>query len=269
MTPMDLIHAIVLAVVQGLTEFLPISSSGHLILVPYVFGWPDQGLAFDVAVHLGTLIAVIANFRAQLVAITRGWIRSLAGGELTPDARLAWCVALGSVPVGLAGLLFGRMIEESFRDPLFVAGTLSLFGALMWLADRYGRSGRDEYHIGWRDALAVGAAQALSLMAGTSRSGVTMMMSRTLGLSRDASARFSFLLAVPGIAMAGGWELVQLARNGGNGADWQAMGLGLVVSAVTGYVCIRWLLQVINRIGLGPFAVYRLALAAAIVLVFA
>ena len=266
---MDSLQAIVLAIVQGLSEFLPISSSGHLILVPHFLGWTDQGLAFDVAVHVGTLFAVVAYFRRQLHAMTRAWFGSLAGGGMTPDARLAWCVVVGTIPVGIVGLLFSELIEKMLRNPLFVAGTLSVFGLLMWLADRWGAQRRDEYSVGWRDAILIGCAQALVLMPGTSRSGVTMTMARTLGLTREGAARFSFLLAVPGIAMAGGWEFIKLVRAGGNGADWPAMGLGLVVAAATGYACIHWLLKVINRIGLGPFAVYRFALAAVIVLVFA
>ena len=264
---MDPIHAIVLAIVQGLSEFLPISSSGHLILVPSLLGWPDQGLAFDVAVHVGTLVAVVGYFRVQLLRMARAWFGSLAGRGMTPDARLAWCVIVGTVPVGLVGLAFGDLIEQMLRNPMFVAGTLTGFGILMWLADRLGAQRRDEYSVGWRDALLIGAAQALALMPGTSRSGVTMTMARTLGLTRVGSARFSFLLAVPGIAMAGGWEFLKLVTGPGNGADWSTMGLGLVVSAVTGYFCIHILLRFIQRFGLLPFALYRVALAVAIVLI--
>jgi undecaprenyl-diphosphatase len=266
---MDSLQAIVLAIVQGLSEFLPISSSGHLILVPHFLGWTDQGLAFDVAVHVGTLFAVVAYFRRQLFAMTRAWFGSLAGGGMTPDARLAWCVVLGTIPVGIVGLLFSDLIEKMLRNPLFVAGTLSVFGLLMWLADRFGRQQRDEYSVGWRDALLIGCAQALALMPGTSRSGVTMTMARTLGLTREAAARFSFLLAVPGIAMAGGYELLQLLGEPDGSVDWSMMSLGLVVSAVTGYLCIHWLLKIIGRIGLAPFAFYRFALAALIVVLFA
>lgn len=266
---MDSLQAIVLAIVQGLSEFLPISSSGHLILVPHFLGWTDQGLAFDVAVHVGTLFAVVAYFRQQLFAMTRAWFGSLAGGGMTPDARLAWCVVIGTIPVGVVGLLFSDLIEKMLRNPLFVAGTLSVFGLLMWLADRLGRQQRDEYSVGWRDAILIGCAQALALMPGTSRSGVTMTMARTLGLTREAAARFSFLLAVPGIAMAGGYELLQLLGQPDGSVDWSMMSLGLVVSAVTGYLCIHWLLKIIGRIGLAPFAIYRFALAALIVFLFA
>jgi len=264
---MDPIHVIVLAIVQGLSEFLPISSSGHLVLVPHVLGWPDQGLAFDVAVHVGTLAAVIAYFRAQLLRMARAWFASLAGRGLTPDGRLAWCVVLGTIPVGAVGLVFGDLIEQELRNPLFVAGTLAGFGLLMWLADWLGGERRDEYTVGWRDALLIGSAQALALMPGTSRSGVTMTMARALGLTRAAAARFSFLLAVPGIAMAGGWELLQLLAGPGDGVDWSMMGLGAAGSAVTGYLCIHVFLRVIERIGLLPFALYRLVLAALILLI--
>jgi len=262
----DPIHAIVLAIVQGLSEFLPISSSGHLILVPHFLGWPDQGLAFDVAVHVGTLAGLLAYFRTQLLQMARAWISSLSGGGLSPDGRLAWCVVLGTIPVGIAGLAFGGHIELMLRNPRFVAGTLAGFGLLMWAADRLGAERRDEYTVGWRDALLIGCAQALALMPGTSRSGVTMTMARALGLTRSAAARFSFLLAVPGIAMAGGYELQQLLTGPGDGVDWAMMGLGVLVSAVTGYLCIHVLLKVIERIGLLPFTLYRLLIAAVIVL---
>jgi undecaprenyl-diphosphatase len=258
---LDPIQAIVLAIVQGLSEFLPISSSGHLVLVPYFFDWPDQGLAFDVAVHVGTLFAVVAYFRRELAAMARAFFGSFAGGALTADARLAWCVVIGTVPVAVAGLAFGDLIEHWLRNPQFVAATLSFFGLLMWLADRFGRRERDEFSVGWRDALLIGGAQALALMPGTSRSGVTMTMARALGLTREAAARFSFLLAVPGIAMAGGYEFLQLVTGPGNGADWPMMGLGMAVAAVTGYLCIGWLLKVIGHIGLAPFAIYRFAIA--------
>jgi undecaprenyl-diphosphatase len=266
---MDPMHAIVLAIVQGLSEFLPISSSGHLVLVPHLLGWPDQGLAFDVAVHVGTLLAVVAYFRAQLLAMACAWIRSLAGRGATSDSRLAWCVIIGTVPVGLAGLAFGDWIEHMLRSPLFVAGTLFFFGLLMWLADRLGSVRRDEYTLGWRDALLIGCAQALALMPGTSRSGVTMTMARSLGLSREAAARFSFLLAVPGIGMAGGYELLQAVTGPRGDVNWAVTLLAVAVAAATGYLCIHWLLKVIGRIGLAPFAIYRFALAGLIFWLFA
>ncbi len=266
---MEPVQAIVLAIVQGLSEFLPISSSGHLILVPHAFGWRDQGLAFDVAVHVGTLLAVVGYFRADLARMAVAWFGSLRGQPLTTDGRLAWCVAIGTVPVLAAGFAFGSLIETMLRNPLFVAGTLSGFALLMWAADRWGRSARGLDTLGWRDAVLIGCAQALALMPGTSRSGVTMTAARALGFGRADAARFSFLLAVPGIALAGGYELWQLLTTGRDGAGWAMMALGVAVSAVTGYACIHWLLRVIERIGLLPFAIYRLLIAGVIVYAYA
>ncbi len=264
---MDLMQAVVLAVVQGLSEFLPISSSGHLILVPHFLGWGDQGLAFDVAVHVGTLGAVLAYFRRPLVAMAVAWTRSLRSFELDADARLAWCVILGTVPVGIAGLAFSSLIETYLRNPLFVACTLTVFGLLMWLADRLGRQERDEYSLGWREAVLIGCAQALALMPGTSRSGITLTAGLALGLSRSAAARFSFLLAVPGIGMAGGYELLKMV-SGEASVDWGMMAVGMLVAGLTGYACIHLLLKVIERIGLLPFALYRFLIAGLILVSF-
>jgi len=258
------VQAIILAIVQGLSEFLPISSSGHLILAPHFFGWTDQGLAFDVAVHVGTLAAVLAYFRRPLMAMTQSWLASVTGGKSDENSRLAWCVILGTIPVGLVGLAFGGLIEEKLRNPLFVAGTLSFFGILMWLADKMGKQSADEYSIGWRQALIIGCAQAMALMPGTSRSGITITAGLALGLTRSAAARFSFLLAVPGIAMAGVYEGLKLATSD-EPVAWGIMALGMVVSAITGYACIAVLLRVIERIGLLPFTLYRLLIAAIIV----
>lgn len=265
---MDLINAVILAIVQGLSEFLPISSSGHLILAPHFFGWEDQGLAFDVAVHVGTLVAVVTYFRGAIFAMARAWLTSLGTRQLTPDARLAWCIVLGTIPVGVVGLTLHGLIEQHLRNPLFVAGTLSFFGVVMWLADRLGRQSRDEYSVGWREAAIIGCAQALALMPGTSRSGITITAGLALGLTRSAAARFSFLLAVPGIAMAGGYEFLKLFSSQ-EPVDVAAMSVGIVVSAVTGYACIHVLLKFIERVGLLPFALYRLLVAGVIVVVFA
>lgn len=266
---MDAVQAVILAIVQGLSEFLPISSSGHLVLMPHLFGWRDQGLAFDVAVHVGTLLAVVAYFRARLAAMTRAWLRSLSGRAATPDSRLAWYVIVGTIPVGLAGLFFGAWIEAMLRNPLFVAATLTFFGLLMWIADRFGPRERDEYGLSIRDAILIGCAQALALMPGTSRSGVTMTMARTLGLTREAAARYSFLLAVPGIGMAGAYELLQAASAPPDDVSWDVTLLAIAVAAITGYLCIHWLLKAIGRIGLAPFAIYRFGIAALILLMFA
>ena len=265
---MDPIKAIVLAVVQDLSEFLPVSSSGHLILIPHFLGWADQGLAFDVAVHVGTLAALVAYFRREIVAMTAAWFGSVFRGRHTPDSRLAWQVLVGTIPVGLTGLAAGDWIESHLRSPLFVAGTLSFFGILMYLADRTSRGTRTEHELTWGQALAIGCAQALALMPGTSRSGITMTMGRALGLSRSGAARFSFLLAIPGISAAGAYEGLKVATSP-VAVDLQAMVIGVTCSALVGLACIHFLMRYIERIGLLPFAIYRLALAAVIVWHFA
>lgn len=265
---MEVLHVIVLAIIQGITEFLPISSSGHLILVPHFLHWPDQGLAFDAAIHIGTLAAVVLYFRVQLTHMASAWLASLRTRELTPDARLAWAVLWGTIPVGLVGLIFNDYIEQHFRSPLLVATTLSAYGILLWVADWLGRRTRDEYSVNWRDAMVIGIAQALALVPGTSRSGITMTAGLTLGLTREAAARYSFLLAVPGTALAAMlecWKMSQAAE----AVDWQAVVLGIAVAAASGFLCIHFLLRFIQRIGMWPFTIYRLLLAAVIVYVFA
>jgi len=264
---MGVIEAIVLAVVQGLSEFLPISSSGHLVLVPHLLGWPDQGLAFDVAVHVGTLIALLVYFRRELITMAGAWLRSFTGTH-DRDSRLAWQILVGTVPVGLVGLCCGDYIEHHFRQPLFVAGTLAVFGLLMYAADRLGRGNGDEYGLSWPQAIAIGMAQSLALMPGTSRSGVTMTAGRALGLSRSGAARFSFLLAVPGIGAAGFYEGAKLLGADAP-VDWTPILTGMVFAAVSGIACIHFLIRFIERIGLLPFTIYRLALATVIVVIFA
>jgi len=261
---MDLLQAVVLAVVQGLSEFLPISSSGHLILVPHFLGWTDQGLAFDVAVHVGTLLAVLIYFRRQLGTMAVAWVDSVLRRRHTRDSRLAWQILVATIPVGLVGLAFDDFIEANLRSPLFVAGTLTVFGLLMYAADRYGKGNRDEYDLSWGQALTIGVAQALALMPGTSRSGVTMTAGRMLGLTRSAAARFSFLLAVPGIAAAGAYEGMKLVTST-EPVAWQPMLVGALFAALSGIACIHFLIRFIERIGLLPFALYRLLLAALIV----
>jgi undecaprenyl-diphosphatase len=265
---MDPVHAIVLAIVQGLSEFLPISSSGHLILIPHLFGWPDQGLAFDVAVHVGTLLALLLYFRREIAAMTVAWLDSVLRRSHTADSRLAWQVLVGTIPVGLAGLAFGDAIEAHLRSPLFVAGTLSFFGLLMYAADRLSHGTRDEHSLSWPQAIAIGCAQALALMPGTSRSGITMTAGRALGLGRSGAARFSFLLAIPGIAAAGEYEGLKLVTSPG-AVPWSSMAIGVAFSALAGLACIHLLIRFIERIGLLPFTVYRLVVAALIVWHFA
>src|SRR5262245_27709645 len=265
---MTTLHAIILAIIQGITEFLPISSSGHLILVPRFLGWEDQGLEFDAAIHIGTLAAVVFYFREQLGAMARAWLASATRGEHSRDGHLAWAVLLGTIPVGLVGLLFNDYIEAHFRTPLLVATTLAGFGILLWLADRFGRRQRDEYSVTWRDAALIGIAQAMALVPGTSRSGITMTAGLSVGLTREAAARYSFLLAVPGTALAGAYETLKMFR-AAIPIDWSPVIIGVIVAAISGFLCIHFLLRFIQRIGMLPFTIYRLLLAAVIVYAFA
>jgi len=265
---MDIVHILVLAALQGLTEFLPISSSAHLVLVPTVFGWPDQGLAFDVAVHVGTLGAVVTYFRRDLGKMTADWVASLRAGQAVGDSRLAWGVMLATVPVALGGLALRTYDENLFRSPLVVAGATVVFALLLWWADRSGKRVRDEHGLGWRDILIIGVAQMAALIPGTSRSGITMTAGLAVGLTRAAAARFSFLMAIPVIGLAGGVKAVDvwLAQAP---TDWAALLLGIAVAWVTAGLCIHWFLKLLDRIGFLPFVIYRLVLGAALFIYFA
>ncbi len=264
---MDIIQITVLALVQGLTEFLPISSSAHLILVPVLTDWPDQGLAFDVAVHVGTLSAVMLYFRREIVTMTREWFGSFMGKGLTPDAKLAWAVIIGTIPAGLAGVLLKDFIEVHLRDPLVIAWATFGFALLLWWADYFGRRERDEHAITWKDVAVIGFAQALALIPGTSRSGITMTAGLGLGLTRQAAARFSFLLSIPIILAAGGFQALDLAREPA-GAQWDVLIQGAVISGVSAYLCIHFFLKLLERIGMLPFVLYRLALGASLLVMY-
>lgn len=263
---MDIIQVIVLALVQGLTEFLPISSSAHLILVPIISDWPDQGLAFDVAVHVGTLSAVVFYFRKELIKMFIDWLASLRGKH-TADSRLAWAVLLGTIPVGLAGLLFKDIISEHLRTPLVIAVSTIFFGLLLWLADRNKNLTRDEHSLQWKDVLIIGVAQAIALIPGTSRSGITITAGLMLGLTRQSAARFSFLLSIPVIILAGGLsvlEYVQVASI----SDINFLMLGALIAAISAYACIHFFLKLLEKISMMPFVIYRMVLGALLLLLF-
>jgi len=254
----DILQIIVLALVQGLTEFLPISSSAHLILVPVLTGWDDQGLAFDVAVHVGTLTAVVLYFRKEISAMFFAWLASLKGKH-SEDSKLAWGVLIGTIPVGLAGLLFKDVISEHLRTPLVIAATTLIFGFLLWYADWSGKRERDEHTVSWKDIIFIGCAQAIALIPGTSRSGITITAGLMLGLTAPAAARFSFLLSIPVIVLAGGVETLEYLEV----ASMNDMGdliTGALISALSAYLCIHYFLMLLERIGMTPFVVYRLIL---------
>ncbi len=256
---METVQTIFLALLQGIVEFLPISSSGHLILVPAVLGWQYQGLAFDIAVHLGTLTAVIAYFRRDLKAI----ITAMAGTG-GPQARLGWSIIVASIPVAIAGLLFSDLIENSLRLAGLIAAATGGFGLLLWLADRYKRERFDETQLRLLPVLLIGLCQVLALIPGTSRSGITMTAGLALGLTRTAASRFSFLLAIPALCMASAWQLWQFSTSN-DPVPWASLGLATAVSALTAFAVIAVFLRVIERIGFWAFALYRVALAVLIV----
>ncbi len=255
---MDILQIIVLALVQGLTEFLPISSSAHLILVPYLTDWPDQGLAFDVAVHVGTLTAVVIYFRKEISKMFFAWLASLKGRH-SEDSRLAWGVLIGTIPVGLAGLLFKDVISEHLRTPLVIAATTIIFGFLLWYADWSGKRSRDEHSMSWKDIIIIGCAQAIALIPGTSRSGITITAGLMLGLTAPAAARFSFLLSIPVIVLAGGVETLDYLKVASIN-DMNDLIIGALISAASAYLCIHYFLMLLERIGMTPFVIYRLVL---------
>lgn len=268
---MSVLEILILALVQGLTEFLPISSSGHLILVPLLTGWVDQGLSFDLAVHLGSLVAVVAYFRHEIIRVVRDWSASLVTRRQTEHSRIGWAVLWGTVPVGIAGLVFKDLIETTMRTPdtgaIVIACSMIGFGLLLGLADWRFRGEREERDMRWSDVLVIGIAQALALIPGTSRSGITMTAALFMGFSRESAARFSFLLSIPVIVLATGLQLLDL-RDPSVAVDWRALWLGTVVAGVSAYACIHFFLAFITRLGMQPFVAYRLILGAILLWVF-
>jgi undecaprenyl-diphosphatase len=257
----EIFQAIVLALIQGLTEFLPISSSAHLVLVPRLLGWVDQGLAFDVAVHVGTLLAVLSYLRSDLVNILSAWFSGWSQLCWDQEGLTGWFVIVATIPVGLVGLAGSGWIEFNLRDPILIAAATLIFGLLLGWADRHGdRLTRTIGDLKWRDTLLIGLAQALAVIPGTSRSGITMTMGLMLGLSRHETARFSFLLSVPAIALPGLLKTSEMIR-----ADtvihWEALAIGVAVSAVTAFLCIEGFMRFVAKVGMKPFVIYRVLLA--------
>jgi undecaprenyl-diphosphatase len=256
---MTLVQIIVLSLVQGLTEFLPVSSSAHLILGGHAFGWTDQGLVFDVATHLGTLFAVLIYFRADLAAMAASWARPTRSPEDRRNRSLLVAIALASVPVLVVGFLARDLVEQYLRDVRVIAWMTIVFGLLLWLADAWARRDRSLHELGWKQALLIGLAQVCALVPGVSRSGVTITAGRALGFTPDAAARFSFLLAIPVIAAAGGYGALKVFT-GEAPIDWPQFLLALAFSAAAGWVCIAAFLALLRRVGLVPFVMYRLVL---------
>jgi undecaprenyl-diphosphatase len=275
---MEIVTAAVLGVIQGLTEFLPISSSAHLILVPWIAGWKPEGLFFDVSLHVGTAVAILAFFWTDWIDLAREvWQGLLDGKPLgNQQRRLAWFLAVGTLPAMAVGLTLEKTVEEKLRSPLVTVFTLVAFGILLFVAERLSRMDRPIDRYNWGDSIWIGLSQALALVPGVSRSGITISTALLRNSDRTAAARFSFLLSTPVIVGAGileGWRFLKVLRHpalqpGGEGAifevKWTVLLVGIVAAAVTGFLCIRYFLRYIQNNTFVPFVVYRLLLAAVV-----
>jgi undecaprenyl-diphosphatase len=264
---LDYFHLIILGLVQGLTEFLPISSSAHLILLPEIAGWQDQGLAYDIAAHTGSLIAVLVFFRKDFSRFTLAWINSLNGGQVTQDAQLFWYILLATIPVAVAGVLLYDMVATTFRNPLIIASASIMFGFLLWWADVKGRGVRKEHGLRLKDAIIIGTAQILSLVPGVSRSGITMTAGLMLGFDRYTSARISFYLAVPTILLASCYEVYTYFKDVTN-IDMAAFLMIVVTSGVSAWLAIRFFIALIERTGMLPYVIYRVLLGLFLIVFF-
>lgn len=265
---MSLLQIVVLALIQGLTEFLPISSSAHLILPSQLLDWPDQGLAFDLILNIGTLSAVLIYFRAEVRNMFQAWVGSLCGKEKTQDSRLAWWIIYSTIPAALIGFLGKSFVETYLRSGYVIAVTTVIFGLLLWWADVQAKQIKTEYQTGIKGAIFIGLAQALALIPGTSRSGITITAGLMLGLTRNAAARFSFLMSIPIIAMASGYDLLKFIL-ADEYVDWGALFLGAGLSFASAILCIHAFLILLNKVGMLPFVIYRLLLGGALFYVLA
>jgi undecaprenyl-diphosphatase len=253
----SLLQSIILGIVQGLTEFIPVSSSGHLVLVPWLLKWSDPGLAFDAVLHLGTLLAILVYFWRDWVNVIVGFCRSLRQRSLAdPHARLAWAVIIATIPAGLLGLAFNDLVASLFGSALAVALLLLVTAALLVVGEKWGRSTQAAKGIGMFSALGIGLAQAVAIVPGVSRAGATISAGRLLGLRREEAAHFSFLLAAPITGAAGALSLFKIVKAGALQDSGVALAVGFLVAAVSGYLVIRFLLNYLRKRSIYPFAAY-------------
>ena len=258
---MPLYQVVILAIIQGITEFLPVSSTAHLALAPWLLGWSDPGLTFDIALHLGTLIAVLGYFfRTWVQLIAHGFGMDYGDDPLLKQNRsLLWLLAIGTIPVGVCGYIFGKQAETTWRSPFVIGTMLIVVGVLIWVGERVGKRVKDMGQITMADSLIIGAAQALAIVPGTSRSGITITAGLFRNLDRVAAARFSFLLATPAIAGAAAKALHDLIKHGGLPPDMRAaFVLGIVISGITGLAVIALFLRFLQRHTLYFFIYYRI-----------
>jgi undecaprenyl-diphosphatase len=261
----DFLQALVLGTLQGLTEFLPISSSAHLRIFPELFGWGDPGAAFTAVIQIGTELAVLVYFRHDIGRIAKTWTLSLFKPEYRGhlDARMGWFVIIGSLPIVVLGVFLKDTIESQFRNLYLVATLLVAMGLVLGLADRIGGNEKRIKQMNIRDAILMGGAQAMALVPGVSRSGATLSMGRFLGYEREAVTRYSFLLAIPAVVGAGIYQLKEIP-NGENMYGWPPTLVATAVSFVVGYAAIAWLLRFVSHHTLVPFVVYRVLLGGAV-----
>jgi undecaprenyl-diphosphatase len=255
---MDIVQAIILGLVQGASEFVPISSSGHLVLVPWLLGWPRPGLVFDTVVHWGTLVAVLAYFWRDLIALARAWGRSLASRNLgEPEARIAWLIIVGTLPAMLIGYVGEDFFESLFAAPAWAAGLLLVTGLILALSEwLMSPRSKEPHQLAFLDSIIIGIAQGCAIAPGISRSGATMAAGLFRGLKREAAARYSFLLATPIIFGAGLLKLFDLFEMGNATAHLPPLVLGFLAAALSGYLCIQFLLSYLQRGKLYAFAIY-------------
>ncbi len=260
--PIGWFEAVLLGLIQGLTEFLPISSSAHVLIVSQIFGWEDPGAAFTAVIQIGTEAAVIVYFRKDLARILRAWIYSLRTQVHTMESKLAWYIIIGTIPIVVLGVAFTRQIETAARNLWLVASVLIVFGVVLGLADRYGAKMRALSSMTSRDGVVLGFGQALALIPGVSRSGATITTGLALGYTREAAARYSFLLAIPAVLGAGFYEASKIGT--GSSVAWGPTLVATAISFVVGYAVIAWLLRYISTHSFLPFVIYRIVLGAGV-----
>lgn len=264
---LELFRTTFLAILQGFTEFLPISSSAHIILPKELLGWPDQGLIFDVAVHVGSLLAVVLYFRRDIIVLFKAWLASCMGQTHTADSRLAWYVIIATIPAGLIGFALSDVVEQYSRSMLLIAFTSIFFALLLYIADRVGKQALSIDKLSLKSSLTIGLFQVLALLPGTSRSGATMTAALLCGLDRQAAAKFSFLLAIPIIAAGGLLEgFALLSSDQAN--QWGMLLYAIVVSALVSWLCIHYFLRLIDRVGFMPFIIYRVLMGLALFAIY-
>lgn len=261
---LDFIQISFLALIQGLTEFLPISSSAHLILPTLLFDWPDQGLVFDVAVHLGSLVAVVFYYRGELAEIARAWLLHLLKGKPSGKAKLGWLLIVATLPAGFAGLLVNDFVTNYARALPVIGATSIVFAVLLLWSQKKSSSTLSLDSLSWQQATVIGAAQAMALIPGASRSGVTMTAALFCNMTKSDAGKFSFLLSVPIILASGVLKGLELFSNPNESVAWLELGYGAIVSGGVALLCIHWFLIFIERIGFMPFVIYRIVLGASL-----